>query len=69
MTDIVSPTTGVTISKAPARRDIGIKRRYAAERRFQAYGIAAITFGAGHILASGATITSRNSGSIVLSDW
>lgn len=45
MTDIVSPTTGVTISKAPARRDIGIKRRYAAERRFQAYGIAAISFG------------------------
>ena len=45
MTDIVSPTSGVTVSKAPARRDIGIKRRYAAERRFQAYGIAAITFG------------------------
>ena len=44
MTDIVSPA-GVTVSKAPARRDIGIKRRYAAERRFQAYGIAAITFG------------------------
>ncbi|OWV69052.1 phosphate ABC transporter permease [Rhizobium sp. R339] len=45
MTDIVSPTSGVTVSKAPARRDIGIKRRYAAERRFQAYGIAAIAFG------------------------
>ncbi|MEK1861031.1 MAG: DUF3333 domain-containing protein, partial [Rhizobium leguminosarum] len=45
MTDIVSPTSGVTVSKAPVRRDIGIKRRYAAERRFQAYGIAAITFG------------------------
>ncbi|MGO7426735.1 DUF3333 domain-containing protein, partial [Rhizobium ruizarguesonis] len=45
MTDIVSPTAGVTVSKAPVRRDIGIKRRYAAERRFQAYGIAAITFG------------------------
>jgi phosphate transport system permease protein len=36
---------GVVVSKAPARRDIGIKRRYAAERRFQAYGIAAICFG------------------------
>ncbi|RWX22262.1 DUF3333 domain-containing protein, partial [Rhizobium leguminosarum] len=45
MTDIVSPTSGVPVSKAPVRRDIGIKRRYAAERRFQAYGIAAITFG------------------------
>jgi phosphate transport system permease protein len=44
MTDIVSPA-GVIVSKAPARRDIGIKRRYAAERRFQAYGIAAISFG------------------------
>ncbi|WJH42242.1 phosphate ABC transporter permease PstA [Aliirhizobium terrae] len=29
----------------PARRDIGIKRRYAAERRFRAYGIAALSFG------------------------
>ncbi len=45
MTDVVSPGQGVVISKAPARRDIGIKRRYAAERRFQAYGIAAICFG------------------------
>ncbi|MDL2399180.1 phosphate ABC transporter permease PstA [Rhizobium mayense] len=30
---------------APPRRDIGIKRRYAAERRFRAYGLAAVTFG------------------------
>ncbi len=45
MTDVVSSGQGVVISKAPARRDIGIKRRYAAERRFQAYGIAAISFG------------------------
>ncbi|MBO9192926.1 MULTISPECIES: phosphate ABC transporter permease PstA [unclassified Rhizobium] len=45
MTDVVSSGQGVVVSKAPARRDIGIKRRYAAERRFQAYGIAAISFG------------------------
>lgn len=45
MTNIVSPVAGATVSKAPERRDIGIKRRYAAERRFQAYGIAAIAFG------------------------
>lgn len=45
MTDVVSSSQGVVVSKAPARRDIGIKRRYAAERRFQAYGIAAISFG------------------------
>ncbi|MDS7596081.1 phosphate ABC transporter permease PstA [Agrobacterium tumefaciens] len=44
MTDIVSPATGAA-SRAPARRDIGIKRRYAAERRFRAYGMAAISFG------------------------
>ena len=44
MTNIVSPAAG-TISKAPERRDIGIKRRYAAERRFRAYGVAAISFG------------------------
>ncbi len=44
MTDIVSPATGGATS-APTRRDIGIKRRYAAERRFRAYGMAAISFG------------------------
>ncbi|MEF2072252.1 phosphate ABC transporter permease PstA [Consotaella aegiceratis] len=32
-------------SAAPARRDIGIKRRYAAERRFRFYGMAAIAIG------------------------
>ena len=36
MTNIVSPVAGTVVSKAPPRRDIGIKRRYAAERRFQA---------------------------------
>ncbi len=30
---------------APARRDIGIRRRYAAERRFRAYGFMAVIFG------------------------
>ncbi|MDK4704675.1 phosphate ABC transporter permease PstA [Rhizobium sp. CNPSo 4062] len=29
----------------PVRRDIGIKKRYAAERRFRAYGITAVIFG------------------------
>ncbi|WP_062228705.1 phosphate ABC transporter permease PstA [Aureimonas frigidaquae] len=37
--------TSSAVSKAPARRDIGIKRRYAAERRFKAYGITAIAIG------------------------
>ncbi|MBS3649984.1 phosphate ABC transporter permease PstA [Pseudaminobacter sp. 19-2017] len=33
------------VAKAPARRDIGLKRRYAAERRFRFYGLAAISVG------------------------
>jgi phosphate transport system permease protein len=45
MSDVVSQgPAAITGAKAP-RRDIGIKRRYAAERRFRAYGIAAISFG------------------------
>jgi phosphate transport system permease protein len=47
MTNIASPTTADFRAGAEARprRDIGIKKRYAAERRFRAYGIAAIAFG------------------------
>ncbi|MDR6754980.1 phosphate transport system permease protein [Mycoplana sp. BE70] len=45
MTDLLSPVSGDTVSKAPPRRDIGIRRRYAAERRFRFYGLAAIVFG------------------------
>ena len=45
MTDIVSPAAGASAVNRATRRDIGIKRRYAAERRFRAYGIAAISFG------------------------
>ncbi|HEY5818602.1 MAG TPA: phosphate ABC transporter permease PstA [Mesorhizobium sp.] len=42
--------TGITagslpVAARPPRRDIGIKKRYAAEARFKLYGIAAITFG------------------------
>ncbi|CDN52483.1 Phosphate ABC transporter, permease protein [Neorhizobium galegae bv. officinalis bv. officinalis str. HAMBI 1141] len=44
MTDVVSPAAGISRAKS-VRRDIGIKRRYAAERRFRAYGIAALSFG------------------------
>ncbi|MCP2132949.1 ABC-type phosphate transport system permease subunit, partial [Rhizobium sp. SLBN-94] len=45
MTDIVSPAAGANAANRATRRDIGIKRRYAAERRFRAYGMAAISFG------------------------
>ncbi|KRD73230.1 MULTISPECIES: phosphate ABC transporter permease PstA [Sinorhizobium/Ensifer group] len=45
MTDIASPTVRISARPESAKRDIGIKRRYAAERRFRAYGIAAISTG------------------------
>jgi len=41
MTDI---TMG-TVAAAQPRRDIGLKSRYSAERRFRFYGLAAISFG------------------------
>jgi phosphate transport system permease protein len=44
MTDI-SIDTYATDAAAPPRRDIGIKRRYAAERRFRIYGMLAISVG------------------------
>ena len=43
MTDISLDT--LTTSAAPARRDIGLKKRYAAERRFRLYGVLAIAVG------------------------
>ncbi len=45
MTEIVSSSSPAFVRPAAARRDIGIKRRYAAERRFRAYGMAAIMTG------------------------
>lgn len=43
MTDITAGS--LPVAAKPARRDIGIKKRYAAEARFKAYGVAAIVFG------------------------
>ncbi|WHA40962.1 phosphate ABC transporter permease PstA [Agrobacterium larrymoorei] len=45
MTDVVTPGSLAPAATKKVRRDIGIKRRYAAERRFRAYGLAAISFG------------------------
>ena len=45
MTDIVTPGVSAPAATKKVRRDIGIKRRYAAERRFRTYGVAAISFG------------------------
>ena len=43
MTDIA--LNPAAVSAKPTRRDIGLKRRYAAERRFKLYGITAIAIG------------------------
>ncbi|KAA3513592.1 phosphate ABC transporter permease PstA [Agrobacterium vitis] len=50
MSETLSPaaaghSAGALAPVSRPRRDIGIKRRYAAERRFRAYGIIAISFG------------------------
>lgn len=45
MSQVVNPTTASATGVRASRRDIGIKKRYAAERRFRAYGIAALAFG------------------------
>jgi phosphate transport system permease protein len=43
MTDIAADT--IRVATPPARRDIGLKKRYAAERRFRIYGQVAISIG------------------------
>lgn len=45
MSDAVLSSTAAPAARSQSRRDIGLKRRYAAERRFQMMGIAAIAFG------------------------
>ena len=45
MTEVVTPGINAPATTKKVRRDIGIKRRYAAERRFRTYGLAAISFG------------------------
>jgi len=44
-TTIGRAAPAIPTAARPPRRDIGIKRRYAAERRFKAYGLAAIGVG------------------------
>ncbi|MEO1745514.1 MAG: DUF3333 domain-containing protein, partial [Pseudomonadota bacterium] len=40
-----APAAGTSAGTKPKRRDIGLKGRYAAERRFRAYGLIAIALG------------------------
>ncbi|MEO9336533.1 phosphate ABC transporter permease PstA [Mesorhizobium sp. SB112] len=49
MTDLTTQDVGTTAARP--RRDIGIKKRYAAERRFKIYGIVAIALGIFFLLA------------------
>jgi phosphate transport system permease protein len=48
MTDAALPHAAVD-TEAPARRDFGLKRRHAAERRFRFYGVVAIVIGLGFL--------------------
>lgn len=57
MTDISLDT--LTTSTAPVRRDIGIKKRYAAERRFRLYGMLAIAVGLAFLAVMLTTIVSK----------
>jgi phosphate transport system permease protein len=54
-----SPQTGLPMSAKPVRRDIGIKRRYAAERRFRLYGVLAICIGVFFLCALLFTVFSK----------
>jgi phosphate transport system permease protein len=49
MTEATLSTPAIATAAAPSRRDIGLKRRHAAERRFRLYGIAAICIGIGFL--------------------
>ncbi|MCB8838047.1 phosphate ABC transporter permease PstA [Aurantimonas sp. VKM B-3413] len=51
MTDATANDAARSASSSGGRRDIGIKRRYAAERRFKAYGILAIVIGVLFLIA------------------
>lgn len=57
MTDISMDT--MVRTAAPARRDIGLKARYAAERRFRIYGLLAISVGLAFLAIMLITIVSK----------
>ncbi|BCG92506.1 phosphate ABC transporter permease PstA [Mesorhizobium sp. 131-2-1] len=57
MTDI--PLDTMVRTAAPARRDIGLKARYAAERRFRIYGVLAISVGLAFLAIMLITIVSK----------
>jgi phosphate transport system permease protein len=58
MTDAALPHAGVATA-APAKRDFGLKRRHAAERRFRLYGVIAIVIGLGFLAVLLVSIVSK----------
>jgi len=58
MTDAALPHAGVATA-APAKRDFGLKRRHAAERRFRLYGVVAIVIGLGFLAVLLVSIVSK----------
>lgn len=58
MTDAALPHAAVD-TEAPARRDFGLKRRHAAERRFRFYGVVAIVIGLGFLAVLLASIVGK----------
>jgi phosphate transport system permease protein len=50
MSDSATPVSGRTAAETRARVEKSLKRRYWAERRFRAYGLAAVLLGVGFVL-------------------
>jgi len=50
MTDAIMQSSPSSAESSASRRDIGLKKRYAAEARFRFYGLAAIVFGVAFLI-------------------
>ena len=50
MTDAIMQSSPSSAESSASRRDIGLKKRYAAEARFRFYGLAAIIFGVAFLI-------------------
>ena len=59
MTEAAMSSSSIAASAAPARRDIGLKKRHAAEARFRLYGLVAICIGIGFLAILLVSIVSK----------
>ena len=64
-----APGTNVPVQSTAAIIQRGIKRRYAAERRFKLYGIAAILFGLFFLCYLFGSIVSQGYTAFVQTSW